>query len=1039
MLTSGNREDGYQQQPSQHHVPVQQDVVHSDTHMQQQQQHPSVPSIQQATPRYKVVQFALGISDHAKQADTAHTTSNAPDVHHSSMPKRARHEYTHPSQQTGSDPVEQAKRLESDLPANSNSSSDAPVVPLTDTRSHNFVYPPPPQVDINQAPVVNQQQTTSAAAVVEGQQQGGETTTQDRRLDAAAGCDVGSNAVAVQHTSTSMCNTPPNNSVVHNGRRSKAHIPDAHRIDRMLVQPEFYRLQQLTSRQFTVDCFSRTDGTNSHCQHFFSPDQSFFEQDLVDHHCWINMPFNMINETLQHYKQCKDKHPDRISAVFCVPKPSSSNPPEWSHLLKGMQLLAVYGRGTRLFTGPNPDDETQRHLLPGIKHEIAIYYDPVRSSVTEPRMIAALNNNNSALTIRTRHIMQVPITLAGIPAVALLDTGAEESDISLDGVYISHAFAVRHNLQIKPLQNATGLTAADGQSIQVQGTARVTLKIGRMVNQVHAAVLDMDDKIDVILGEAWLVKHKALIDYQTNACVFARRGKRYIIKCIRRPKKQTTDPAQAKAPKLLTLMQARRVMRKKVWYCLALVRKVQGSDPSATDSVTVEITDPRVKALVDKYPTVFTDDAPVGGSQIQAEHECIPLVENAKPTYRPMFRYSPLEMAEMERQIKALIEKGYIEPSTSPYGSPVLFVKKPRSEELRLVIDYRMLNRLTVKNKYPLPRIDDMLDALSGAKVFSSLDLRQAYHQIKLQDSDKPKTAFRTPFGHYQWATLSMGLTNAPAVFQAVVNNIFRPYLGKFVVVYLDDICVYSKSEEEHMKHLSLVLDKLEEFKLTAAWHKCHFFQEQLLFVGHVVSEKGVQADPAKVSAISDYPQPTDLHELRSFLGMCNYFRRYIHKYANIVAPLTQLLKKDSEYIWTDSQQQAFETIKQALITAPVLKLPDWQSDQPFDIVCDASYSGIAGMLMQDNHPIAYESRKLNSAELNYSPTELEMLGVVHCIKQWRCYIEGKDVHVHTDHKPNTTFTMVCTLLTLLAALCLDMSCLATIPAFLVLAESGQC
>jgi hypothetical protein len=529
------------------------------------------------------------------------------------------------------------------------------------------------------------------------------------------------------------------------------------------------------------------------------------------------------------------------------------------------------------------------------------------------------------------------------------------------------------------------------------------MKIGQMVSQVRALVIDMDAKLDLICGETWLAKHKAVIDYGSKACMFMRRGRKFLVRCIK-PRRVKNDPVEKPAATIMTLTQAKRIMRKKVWYCLALVTEVK--EEKENQSVEKEsILDPRVKMLVQNYPTVFTDTPPKGGSKIQAEHECIPLPDDAKPTFRPMFRYSPLEMAELEKQIRELLDNGYIQPSTSPYGAPVLFVKKPRSEQLRLVIDYRQLNKLTLRNRHPIPRIDDLLDSLSGAKVFSSVDLRQAYHQIRLVDTDRHKTAFRTPFGHYEWVTLSMGLTNAPAIFQSVVNNIFRPFLGKFVVVYLDDICVFSKTEEEHIKHLRLVLDKLKEYKLTVAWHKCNFFKQELLFLGHIVTAGGVRADPAKVEAVSKYPRPKDPHELRSFLGMANFFRRYISTYAVIAEPLTRLLKKDWDYIWGEEQARAFEELKQALVTAPVLKLPDWQSDNPLEITCDASYMGISGMLVQDQHPVAFESRKLNSAEKNYSPTELEMLAVVHCVKTWRCYIEGKDVHVYTDHKPNTTFT----------------------------------
>jgi len=783
-----------------------------------------------------------------------------------------------------------------------------------------------------------------------------------------------------------------------------ANVPTEHRMDRMLVQSEFLRLQQLSGKAFTVDCFCREDGTNSHCSQFYSPADSFFRHSLAGQHCWINPPFNMIRETLQHYQSCKARAPDSTSAVFCLPKVSARNPPDWAHLVKGMQVLHTYRRGTKLFTGPNPDNEQQRHLLPGIPFDIAIYYDGP-STQAQQLKVQLQPTAQGTVRLKTSHVMQVPVTLAGVQAVALLDTGAERTPIAPDGIFVSQLFAHRHGFVVKPTTEHLQLSGIDGQSCAVYGTTRCTLKVGQLVSQVTAVVIEMDTKLDIILGETWLEQHKAVLDYGSKACMFMRRGKRCLVRCIK-PRSVPSESNGTPNTKILTVTQAKRVLSKRVWYCLALVRKIDeqpvfyGDDSADLNTIT----DPRVQTLVKSYPTVFTDGPPQGGSQIQAPYECIPLAEGSKPTFRPMYRYSPLEMAELERRIKDLLEKGYIEPSTSPYGAPVLFVKKPRSEELRLVIDYRMINKLTIKNKYPLPRIDDMLDALSGSTVFSSIDLRQAYHQIKLVDTDRPKTAFRTPFGHYQWVTLSMGLTNAPAVFQSVVNDIFRPYLGKFVVVYLDDICIHSKTEEEHIKHLQLVLDKLKEAKLTAAWHKCRFFEKQLLFVGHTVSAEGIRADPAKVEAVTQYPRPTDQHQLRSFLGMTNFFRRYIHRYAAIVQPLNNLLRKDRAYEWQQPQEEAFNKVKQALASAPVLKLPDWQSDTPFELITDASLAGLAGVLMQDGHPIAFESRKLNSAEQNYSPTELEMLAVVHCIKTWRCYIEGKEVHVFTDHKPNTTF-----------------------------------
>jgi hypothetical protein len=363
-------------------------------------------------------------------------------------------------------------------------------------------------------------------------------------------------------------------------------------------------------------------------------------------------------------------------------------------------------------------------------------------------------------------------------------------------------------------------------------------------------------------------------------------------------------------------------------------------------------------------------------------------------------------MEKKEKQIKTLLELGYIQPSQSPCGAPVLFVKKPRSTELRMVIDYRALNKLTKRNAYPLPRIDldDMLDHLAGAKVFSLIDLRQAYHQCKIVDSDVPKTAFRTPLGHYEYVTLRFGLTNAPAAFQSVVNRLFSKQMYKFVMVYLDDILIFSKNEAEHAAHLRAVLEILGNAQLTVAIQKCKFYQKELLFLGHIVSGDGVKVDPAKIQAVKQFPRPTDVHHLRSFLGMATCFWKFINHFSRVARPLTDLLRPDKQWRWTDACEAAFCKLKELLSTAPVLALPGWRSNTPFELICDASLQGIGGVLMQNNRPIAFESRKLIDAELRYSATELEMLAVVHCVEKCSVYVEGREVHIYTDHKPNTFF-----------------------------------
>ena len=426
---------------------------------------------------------------------------------------------------------------------------------------------------------------------------------------------------------------------------------------------------------------------------------------------------------------------------------------------------------------------------------------------------------------------------------------------------------------------------------------------------------------------------------------------------------------------------------------------------SVENALAHESTDPRVEQLQAKYSDVFTDKPPHGGSQIQIDFEVIPVEPGSKPVCRPMYRYSPMEMEEMERQIKLLLELGYIQPSISSYGAPVLFVKKPRSTELRMVCDYRYLNKITKKIGFPLPRIDQLIDHLAGATHFSLIDLRQAYHQAKLVPSDVPKTCFRTPFGSFEYVTLSFGLVNAPSAFQYTMQKIFSKLLYKNVLIYLDDILVFTKGgDKEHTEALEAALNVLRANKLTAAHWKCSFYQSEVLYLGHIVSGKGIKADPAKVKAIQEFPTPTDVSHLRSFLGMATYFRKFIKHFAQVTNPLTHLLRKNVPYTWTPRCQTAFETLKTKLSSAPLLTLPDWRNNASFDMVCDASLQGLGGVLMQNGKVIAFESRKLTSAELNYSPTELEMLAVVYCIKKWRCYIEGRDVQVYTDHKPNTFF-----------------------------------
>ncbi|KAL0541655.1 hypothetical protein IC582_021709 [Cucumis melo] len=316
---------------------------------------------------------------------------------------------------------------------------------------------------------------------------------------------------------------------------------------------------------------------------------------------------------------------------------------------------------------------------------------------------------------------------------------------------------------------------------------------------------------------------------------------------------------------------------------------------------------------------------------------------------------------------------------------------------MRLCIDYRELNKVTVKNRYPLPRIDDLFDQLQGATVFSKIDLRLGYHQLRIKDGDVPKTAFRSRYGHYEFIVMSCGLTNAPAVFMDLMNRVFREFLDTFVIVFIDDILIYSKTEAEHEEHLRIVLQTLRDNKLYAKFSKCEFWLKQVSFLGHVVSKVGVSVDPAKIEAATGWTRPSTVSEVRSFLGLAGYYRRFVENFSRIATPLTQLIRKGAPFIWSKACEDSFQNLKQKLVTIPVLTIPDGSGS--FVIYSDASKKGLGCVLMQQGKVVAYASRQLKSHEQNYPTHDLELAAVVFALKIWRHYLYGEKIQIFTDHK----------------------------------------
>ncbi|GJR23993.1 putative reverse transcriptase domain-containing protein [Tanacetum coccineum] len=337
--------------------------------------------------------------------------------------------------------------------------------------------------------------------------------------------------------------------------------------------------------------------------------------------------------------------------------------------------------------------------------------------------------------------------------------------------------------------------------------------------------------------------------------------------------------------------------------------------------------------VVKEFPNVFPEDLHGLPPILQVEFQ-IDLIPGAAPVARTPYRLAPSEMQELSNQLQELTDRGFIRPSTSPWGAPVLFVKK-KDRSFRMCIDYRELNKLTIKNRYPLPRIDDLFDQLQGSSVYSKIDLRSGYHQLRVREEDIPKTAFRTRYGHYEFQVMPFGLTNAPAVFMDLMNRVCKPYLDKFVIVFIDDILIYSRNEEEHANHLRIILELLRKEKLYAKFSKCDFWIHIVQFLGHLIDSQGLHVDPAKIEAVKNWTSPTTPTKVRQFLGLAGYYRRFIEGFSKIAKPLTKLTQKNKSYIWGEEQESAFQLLKQKLCEAPILALPEGNDN--FVVYCDAS------------------------------------------------------------------------------------------------------
>lgn len=619
---------------------------------------------------------------------------------------------------------------------------------------------------------------------------------------------------------------------------------------------------------------------------------------------------------------------------------------------------------------------------------ITLDNEPLSIASLSPSPVHVVDDNNTDLSQYpfAQELLLVKGRLLGRRVTVLIDGGAK-------GNFVSTNF-VRH---------------IRARTTRVASPPRASLADGRVYTcdkRLNAPLLEIDGyrariglwalpiEHDVILGKPWLAQVNPRIDYRRNTVSFTIDGHdfEWEATAIKRP---TIMP--------LSAIQVKKLTRRDAQMYLAVIRQVEDDTPPQHPDIDPQ--SPHVAALNrlrTEFDDVFPETLPkrLPPKREGFDHR-IDLVPGAVPPSNALYRLSPAELQELKRQLTELLDAGYIRPSVSPYGAPVLFVKK-KEGTLRMCVDYRALNKITIKNKYPLPRIDDLFDQIKGATVFSKIDLRSAYHQLRIVDEDIPKTAFRTRYGHFEWLVVSFGQSNAPASFQALINHLFQPLLDQCVIVYLDDILIYSRTPEEHEQHLRKVLEILRSNHLYAKWSKCDLFKDEVEYLGHLLCADGVKADPAKVKAITDWPTPQSVTDVRAFVGLANYYRKFIKGYAQIATPLTDLLRLDHRFLWSSAAQKAFDQLKSAMTKAPILQVVD--VDQPFRVETDASGFGVGAALLQRNaagewYPIAFHSRKMKPAERNYPVHEQELLALIEALKTWRHYLHGSAFHAHTDHR----------------------------------------
>ncbi|GJX75006.1 reverse transcriptase domain-containing protein [Tanacetum coccineum] len=543
--------------------------------------------------------------------------------------------------------------------------------------------------------------------------------------------------------------------------------------------------------------------------------------------------------------------------------------------------------------------------------------------------------------VKDNNVVNGTFLINNVYASVLFDTGADRS-------FVFYAFSKYIDVTLTTLDTNYDVELADGKSLTTKTILRrCTLNLQNYLFEINLLPIELGS-FDVVVGMDWMAEHCAEVMCHEKYIRVSYKNDMLIIQ---------SERSGIKIESRLEVISSIRTQKYIDQGCQVFLIQMMKEEKTLIPERRIEDV-----PIVRDFPEVFPEDLPGLPLTRQVEFH-IELIPGAAPVARAPYRLAPAEMKELAEQLKELSDKGFIRPSSSPVGEqPILVCQKERMILFECVVDYR-----------------------SG------------YHQLRVREEDIPKTAFRTRYGHYEFRVMPFGLTNAPAVFMDLMNRVCKPYLDKFVIVFIDDILIYSRNEKEHEEHLKTILEMLKKEELYAKFSKCKFWINTVKFLGHVIDSSGIHVDPAKIEAVKNWASPTTPSEIRQFLGLAGYYRRFIEGFSKIAKPMTELTQKNQKFDWGEEQEEAFQLLKQKLCAAPILALPEGSED--FVVYCDASIKGLGAVLMQRMKVIAYASRQLKIHEKNYTTHDLELGAVVFALKIWRHYLYGTKCVVFTDHK----------------------------------------